>query len=304
MRNIRQKSPIMFPTNVTVIQKSTDGRLLNQFDIKNRVLKQFGLYSYCRFILGDFYNNNLLDEGQYIPKYLAVGSNSGDLNGAPGTGTTVKITDVSLYHELSDDTAVGENNQRIKLNRASYIEDNADEPYLKIQYEAYIPEDRFVGQTIGELGLMTGKTGFNAFARIAGFEPFIKEPNSVVQVIWEITIISVESSTRLVPPIKTYLRESIEKAIDVLEKFTTDPKDKDGVTIKYARNALNKLIEPATIDNTGLYYLLNDNEFITQDVINNYLSMPFKTVNNTGLIPLIALFDPNWAETEMQKIIK
>lgn len=291
MRNIRQKSPIMFPTNVTIIQKSTDGRLLNQFDIKNRVLKQFGLYSYCRFILGDFYNNNLLDEGQYIPKYLAVGSNSGDLNGAPGTGTTVKITDVSLYHELSDDTAVGENNQRIKLNRASYIEDNADEPYLKIQYEAYIPEDRFVGQTIGELGLMTGKTGFNAFARIAGFEPFLKTPNTVVQIIWSITIISVESSTRFVPPIKTYLREAIEKAINVLQVDKEDPKDLSG-----ARVALDKLIEPATNDYTGLFYLLNDTEFITQDVINDYLSKPFNSLNDTGLIPLINKFPSgeNW----------
>lgn len=297
MKTIRQKAPIMFPTNVTIIQKSTDGRLLNKYDIKNRVLKTFGLYSYCRFIIGDFYNNNLLDEGQYIPKYLAVGSNSGELNGAPGTETTVKITDVSLYHELTDDTAVGEDNQRIKLNRANYVEDNADEPYLKIQYEAYIPEDRFVNQTIGELGLMTGKTGFNAFARIAGIPSFVKTPNSVVQIIWEITILSIESSTRMVPPIKTYLRESIEKAIDVLEKFTTDP-------IEGARNALNKLIEPATVDTTGLYYLLNDNEFVTQDVINSYLSAPFKTVDETGLIPLIALFDPDWAETEMQKIIK
>lgn len=284
MRKLRPKSPVLFPVNVSVIQKSTDGQLVDKFECKNMVLKQYGLYSYVRWMIGDFYNNNLIDQGQYIPKYLAVGSNEAPSNGAPGVGTTVKITDTSLYHELNDGI-VSEENQRIKLNRASYIEDIENQPYLKVQYEAYIPEDRFVNSSIGEFGLMTGKTGFNAFARISGFPVIKKIPNTVIQVIWEITIISVESSTRFVPPIKKYLRESIEKAINVLQVDKEDPEGLDG-----ARKALDELIEPATNVGTGLSLLLNDNEQITQDVINNYLSKPFKSLENTGLIPLINKF--------------
>lgn len=294
MKKFTPKSPILFPVNVQILHKTTDGRLLKSQAIKNRVLKTFGLYSWVRFILGDFYNNNLLDEGQYIPKYLAVGSNEQPLNGAPGTDTAVKITDISLFNEINDSAVTGEpiERNRIKLNRANYIEDIEDEPYLKIQYEAYIPEDRFVNQTIGEMALMTQPTGWNAFARITGFEPFVKVPHSVVQVIWEITIISIESSERFVPPIKTYLREAIEKGIDVLCDFTSDPNGLSG-----ARIALNALLQPATTVGTGLWYLLNENEQITQDIINNYLSKPFVSITDTGLIPLIEKFDPTWEPT-------
>lgn len=273
--------------NVRILQRKADGTLIRDTAVKNRVLKTFGLYSYVRFILGSFNNGSLWDYKQYVPKYLAVGTNTTPLTGAPGTDTAVKVTDISLFHEIDDTAITGEpiEKNRIKLNRANYVEDNTEEPFLKVQYEAYIPEDRFVNETIGEMALMTMPTGWNAFARITGFEPILKEPNTVIQVIWSITVISVESSTRFLPPIKTALREAIEKAINVLQVDTVDP---DGLT--GARVALDKLIQPATTVDTGLYYLLNDNEMITQDVINNYLSKPFVDINNTGLVPLINKF--------------
>nr|CAI9751279.1 hypothetical protein DGKKSRWO_DGKKSRWO_CDS_0019 [uncultured phage]CAI9752134.1 hypothetical protein CVNMHQAP_CVNMHQAP_CDS_0019 [uncultured phage] len=284
-KKFRPKSPIMFPVNVRILQKSSSGTLITETAVKNRVLKTYGLYSWVHFILGSFKNGSLLDSKQYVPKYLAVGSNEGELTGAPGTTTAVKVSDVSLYHELNDTTTTGEIKNRIKLNRSNYISDNGEDPYVKIQFEAFIPEDRFVGKRIGEMALMTGESGWNAFARITGFEPFTKVPNSVVQVIWEITVVSVESTSRFVPPVKTYLREAIEKAINVLQVDTTDPNGLTG-----AREALDKLIEPATVSNTGLWYLLNENEQITQESINNYLSKPFVSVTNTGLIPLINKF--------------
>nr|DAX73802.1 MAG TPA: hypothetical protein [Caudoviricetes sp.] len=285
------KSRLVFPVNVNIYHKSTDGRRLHETSVKNMCLKEYGLYSYVRWLIGSFHNSSLVDNGQYVPQYLAVGSNTAPLNGAPNTDTAVKITDVSLFHELDDTSVTGEpaSKNRIPLNRANYIEDVENQNWLKVQYEAYIPEDRFVNETIGELALMTMPTGWNAYARVTGFEPFVKVPNSVVQVIWEITIISVESSERFVPPIKTYLREAIEKAINVLDVYTTDP---DG--LNNARVHLDALIQPATTMGTGLWYLLNENEQITQDAINNYLSKPFNSLEDTGLIPLINKFDPDW----------
>lgn len=288
----RNRSRVLFPVNVSILHKTTDGRLLNTYTVKNMVTKPVALYSVVRFWIGDFLNDLLdLDPGDYIPKYLAVGSNEPEPNGMPDVSTAVKVTDQSLYHELDDSAVTGEPSEkhRIKLNRANYVEDIENEPWLKIQYEAYIPEDRYVNETIGEMALMTRPTGWNAFARVTGFEPFKKIPHTVVQVIWEITILSVESSERLVPPIKTHLREAIEKAINVLQVYKEDPNSYDG-----ARVELDKLIEPATNVETGLYYLLNDNESITQDIINNYLSKPFNSITDTGLIPLINKFDPDW----------
>ena len=287
------KSRIMFPVNVNIYHKTTDGRLLNHSSVKNRVLKEWGLYSYVRWLLGSFHNGMLVDNGQFVPKYLAVGTNAAPLTGAPGTDTAVKITDISLFHELDDSSATGEPTEkhRIKLNRGNYVEDEEQSDWLKIQYEAYIPEDRYVNETIGEMALMTMPTGWNAFARVTGFEPFVKVPHSVIQVIWEITIISVESSERFVPPIKTYLREAIEKAINVLQVDTSDPEG-----LKGARVELDKLIQPATTVNTGLWYLLNENEQITQEAINNYLSKPFNSLEDTGLIALLHKFPSgeNW----------
>lgn len=184
---------------------------------------------------------------------------------------------------------------RIRLNRANYVEDDDESNYIKIQYEAYIPEDRFVGETIGELALMTQDAGSFAFARMT-FPAFTKEPNTVVQVIWEVSIIAVESSTRYAPPVKRFLREALEKGIDVLEKYPTDPEGYEG-----AREVLNSKLQPATAGGTALYYLLNDNQYITQDVVNNFLSEPFVSLENTGLIPLIHLFDPDWQPNSMSE---
>lgn len=278
--------------NVQILYKKTDGTIIKESGTKNRVLLQYGLYSYVRFILGSFNNGSLWDWNQYVPKYLAVGSNQAPMTGAPGTETGVQVTDISLYHELSDSELTGEpGTSRIKLNRANYVEDNEKAGYIKVQYEAYIPENRFVGMTIGEMALMTMPEGYSAFARITGFEPFVKEPNTVVQVIWSLSIVSVESSERYAPPIKTYLKEAIEKAIDILCVDTIDP-----VGLEGARVALNKLLQPALKQGTGMYYLLNNNEFISQDTINNYLSKPFVSIDNTGLIPLIHKFPSgeNW----------
>lgn len=293
-KKFNPKSRIMFPVNVQIIRKTTDGQLIDMSSVKNCVLKEYGLYSYVRWLLGSFHNGALVDNGQFVPQYLAVGSNLAPLNGAPGTDTAVQITDVSLFHELDDYEITGEpeGKNRIPLNRANYVEDIEDQPYLKIQYEAYVPEDRFVNETIGEFALMTQPTGWNAYARVTGFEPFVKAEHEVIQIIWSITIISIESSTRFVPPVKTYLREAIEKAINVLQEYTTDPSGVEG-----GRVQLDKLIEPATTVGTGLYYLLNENEQITQDVINNYLSKPFNSVTDTGLIPLINKYDPDWTPT-------
>lgn len=285
-KHLKVRDGLMCPVNVKIIRKNSDGSLISETDVKNMVLKTYGLYSYVRFILGSFNNGSIYDYKQYVPKYLAVGSNSYPLTGAPGTDTAVQITDISLFHELDDTAVTGEpiENNRIKLNRANYIEDNEKDNYLKIQYEAYIPEDRFVGQTIGEMALMTMPTGWNAFARITGIN-FTKSAHEIIQIIWEITIISLESSTRFTSVNKTPLREAIEKAINVLQ---VDKEDPEGLT--GARVTLDKLIEPATQEGTGLYYLLISNEQITQDVINNYLSRPFNSLDDCGLISLVNKF--------------
>lgn len=303
---INVNSKMIFPVNVNIIHKETNGKLLRNITAKNLVLKQYGLYSWVNFILGNYYNGNTeenfnnpsynpsLDSRLFVPSYLAVGSNEDPLEGPAGTTTTTQITDTGLYHELPDPSVVGElGSSRIPLNRATYVEDYPQSNWLKVQYEAYIDENRFVGMTIGELGLMTRDRGNNAFARITSFEPFVKERNTVVQVIWEITIISLDTSNQQYDPVnKIPLQECIDKAINVLQVYTKDP---DGLT--NARVTLDSMIEPYTNNTTAMHYLLSDN--VTQDTINNFLSKEFNSLSDTGLIPLIHKFDPNWNPSTM-----
>lgn len=299
-KTFSQKARVVFPVNVRILQKDSNNNLVRSYVTKNMVLKEYGLYGYIRFLLGSFQNNSLLDQSLFVPKYLAVGTNDGEATGAPGVDTVVKVSDTSLYHEIIE-SGSGIKTNRIPLNRNNYIEDTENQNYLKIQYEAYIPENRFVNSSIGELALMTEKTGNNAFARVAIYPPIQKEVNQVIQVIWEISVVSVESSSKLSPPIKTYLREAVEKGIDVLCNNLTVDSSHSSIDSTKARKALNQLIQPATLTEekgpTGLYLLLNDNEQITQDVVNEYLSKPFESLENTGLIPLINIFDPAWKPT-------
>lgn len=219
------------------------------------------MYPYVDLLQGKLDISNVLD---YAPKYLAVGSNSGELTGASGTKTAVQITDISLYHEIGT---------RIKLNRLNSIEDNLNSLNLKLQFEAYIPETMFVGETIREMALMLDSSGFNAFARITGFEINKTKPDVVIQVIWEISVISIETSSRYVPLNKTNLITSIDKAINKLYSVTTTSS---------ARTQLNDLIQPSTKEGTALYYLITDSNLIKQTDIDDINKQINDLLNQLG----------------------
>lgn len=305
-----QRSPIIFPTNVQIVQKSSDGTLIKITTAKNMVLKQYGLYSWVRFILGAFgASTDTISEGTafdksiystFIPKYLAVGKNvlnaDGSRNGALNVNTTVNIEDTSLYNEIFLDKSLFKE-KRKKIDRGSYIEnivtDVKDQNFLKIQYEINIAEDEWSDTDIGELALMTEESGYNAFARVT-FPQIHKDKNTVLQIIWEITIVSIESTVRFEQVSKTSLKEAIEKSINILADATSIAKNTDGSIIDGSREALDKLIEPSSNTNTGMYYLLSNDPNISQNDINNFLSKPYISINDTGLIPLINKFDPDW----------
>ena len=114
---MKARAGLAFPTNVKILQTRTDGTLIRETSVKNRVLKQYGLYSYARFVLGSFNNGSIFDWKQYVPKYLAVGTNKAPLTGAPGTETAVNFTDISLFHEINDCDVTGEPIEHNRIKR-------------------------------------------------------------------------------------------------------------------------------------------------------------------------------------------
>lgn len=218
-------SSLDFPVNICIRHIDADsGRVLSRQYTHNRVLKYFGLYSWFRFIQNDFFNESIrVDPSYYIPQFLAVGSNAGVRTGPPGTSTAVKVEDTGLYHEIvKDSTGQG----RIPITSQNLIEDRVGQDYLKITYIVNIPKDRFVNETIGELGLMTTKDQHTAFARVTGFDPILKIPNTIVQVIWEISVRSIETLNDPYRPVsKIHLLECIDAGVRILREQPEDPKN-------------------------------------------------------------------------------
>lgn len=216
-------SSLDFPVNVCIRHLDADsGKVLSRQYTHNRVLKYFGLYSWFRFIQNDFFNNSIrVDPSYYIPQYLAVGTNAGVRTGPLNTSTAVKVEDTGLYHEIiRDSTGQG----RIPITSQNLIEDRSGQDYLKITYIVNIPKDRFVNETIGELGLMTTEDQHTAFARVTGFDPILKIPNTIVQVIWEISVRSIETLDDPFRPVsKEHLLECIDAGVRVLREHLNDP---------------------------------------------------------------------------------
>lgn len=172
-------SQILPRFNVRIIRRTANGRELDRREGKNRVTK-LALMGIIRMINGEFTNKTPEDIDNYVPHYLALGSNSGD-NINPGVTSAVTVNDSKLLHEISP---------RIKLTQRNIIENRETNPFIKLTIRVFIPVDQYVGETIGEAGLFTKESGNNCWARIA-FEPIQKQANEVLDVTWEITVMSV-----------------------------------------------------------------------------------------------------------------
>lgn len=166
--------------NVRILKRDArTGRILEQRDRKNRVTKM-ALMGIVRFINGEFNETTPDDMYMYIPHYLALGSNKASTVN-PGVTSEVTVNDSKLLDEISP---------RILLTQRNIIENIESNPYIKLTIKCYIQEDAFVDETIGEAGLFSKESGANCWARIA-FDPFKKGEGEVIDVTWEITVLSV-----------------------------------------------------------------------------------------------------------------
>lgn len=273
-------SSLDFPVNVCIRHLDADsGKVLSRQYTHNRVLKYFGLYSWFRFIQNDFFNNSIrVDPSYYIPKYLAVGTNSGVRTGPSGTSTVVNIEDTGLYHEVKVDTT---GQGRIPITSQNLIEDRAGQDYLKITYIIDIPKDRFVNETIGELGLMTTKDQDTAFARVTGFDPITKIPNTIVQVIWEISVRSIETLNDPYRPVsKQHLLECIDAGVRVLREQSEDPENwKIGQSMSITSSSV--LLKGSTIA-TGS--VLDGTPYVSPQILSANLTVSSGTLSASSII--------------------
>ena len=158
------------------------GKILEERKGHNRCLKM-QLMGIVKWLNGEFNpTQSYLVHYDWIPRYLAVGTNTATSTTPPGITSEVTINDTRLLSELSP---------RLKLPERNKIINRSTQNYIQLVIATYLPEELYVNEAIAEAGLFSGETGNNCLFRIT-FDPIIKTTDSVVEVNWTISVISVK----------------------------------------------------------------------------------------------------------------
>lgn len=171
--------------HIKKIHKRT-GKIITERKGHNRCLRS-QLMGITKFLNGEY--NETQPQLQYydwIPRYLGVGTNIAAGSTPAGVSTHTSINDTQLLHEISP---------RVKLPEKNKIINRSTQSYIQLVITTYLPENYYNGQIISEAGLFSKATGNNCLFRIT-FEGIPKDPDSVIEISWTISIISVDSGNQ------------------------------------------------------------------------------------------------------------
>lgn len=189
--------------HIAKIDKKT-GRVLETRDGHNRCLRM-QLLGITKFLNGEFNDTSYLLGSDWIPRYLGLGTNVATVDSVSTIKTEVQLNDTRLMDEISP---------RLKLPDRNVVINRTSQNYIQLVITTYLPEEYYNGQTIREAGLFSKASGNNCLFRIV-FDGITKERDSVVEVTWTISIISIDSQNQ---PYEEYskadLRESINEVIE------------------------------------------------------------------------------------------
>lgn len=170
--------------NVKITKRHKDtGRVLETREAHNRCLKMT-LMGIAKYLNGEYNETQpQLTYYDWIPRYLGVGTNLAAYDSGSGVTTTVSINDTKLLDEISP---------RIKLPDRHTIVNKSSQSYVQLIISTYLPEEYYNDQTLREAGLFSKATGNNCLFRVT-FDDIEKTKDSVVEVNWTISIISIDS---------------------------------------------------------------------------------------------------------------
>ena len=193
------------------IRKPKTGEIIYDIKKHNRVLK-LPLFTMLRAINGEFSQcddstvaiNKKFQLYNFIPRFVAFGSSDQE----------VDINDTKLGKELDE--------PRMRLTRSNSLENQYNNPYIKITIKHFVPLTSLVNQDLAEVGLFCEETGDNCFARIT-FDPFTKDDTTVIDLTWEITIIIIETETEPYSQVnKVLLKQAIRNGMNYISNQYPD----------------------------------------------------------------------------------
>ena len=188
------------------------GRVLEKREGHNRCLKM-QLMSIIKYLNGEFNTSSPImgDAGDplyydWIPRYLGVGTNTATMGSTTASVTTeVTVNDTRLLSEISP---------RVKLPDRHSIVNRSGQNYIQLVIDTYLPSEYYNDEIIAEAGLFSNATGNNCLFRIT-FDGISKDEDSVIQVTWTISVISIDSQNEPYEEVdKSGLREIMDRSLD------------------------------------------------------------------------------------------
>ena len=194
------------------------GRIIETREGHNTCLKM-QLMGIVKWLNGDFNDTtqSYLYHYNWIPRYLGVGTNLANYETTEDVVSEVNINDTHLLSEISP---------RIKLPERNKIINRSSQRYIQLVISTYLPSEYYNGEVISEAGLFSGESGNNCLFRIV-FDGITKTEDSIIEIDWTISVISVESTNQpYVESDKIDLLQKLEEILDVL-RTTYDSSNTD-----------------------------------------------------------------------------
>lgn len=195
--------------NVKLTKRNKNtGRVLETRQGHNTCLKT-QLMGIVKWMNGEFNESApFLLGADWIPRYLGVGTNIATYENVEGNsvGTEVNVNDTRLLSEISP---------RMKLPERNTIVNRSTQRYVQLVISSYLPSEYYNNEVIAEAGLFSKENGNNCLFRIV-FDGINKTEDSVIEVDWTISVISIESNNEPYESIdKSDLRLSMEQLLDL-----------------------------------------------------------------------------------------
>lgn len=202
--------------NVRICKRNKNGKILEERTAKNRVTRLM-LYGIGKFLLGHFNDSDPAKSYEFIPRYLALGTNTPGFNAnSAGVTTTSSVNDTRLLSEITKSSTVGtsETVKRIWIAERNMCKINTkfSDPFIKVSIKTYVSSNNYDGMSIGEAGLFSKEKDNNCLARVC-FSPIIKNRDEVLDIQWDITLLSygetkypekieIENGSKITVPLK------------------------------------------------------------------------------------------------------
>lgn len=202
--------------NVRIRQRDKEtGRILQERQVHNRCLKT-ELLAIVKFLDGQFNTTMPYNLSRnYIPNYLGVGTNMATYDASASVTSSVSISDTRLLHEIGP---------RMQLPQKNTIINKSSQDYIQLVIVAYLPSEYYNGYTLREAGLFSKASGNNCLFRVT-FDGIEKTEDTVVEVNWTISVISVESQHDAYESVdKTDLKLMMDKILDKIAEILPDVK--------------------------------------------------------------------------------